>query len=74
MSPVLAAAGVNVEGTRQPQLYAATIITYCLAVLALICRLVSRRLMRSGYGLDDWFAVTALVKDLDPVSYPVEMY
>lgn len=61
-------AGVNVHDSRRPELYAATIVTYCLALLALGARFLSRRLMKSGYGLDDWFALTAMVMSMDIIS------
>lgn len=61
MSAMPTPAGVNLSDSRQPELYAATIITYCLALLALGLRFLSRRLLKSGYGLDDYFAVAAMV-------------
>lgn len=64
MSNVPVVGGVGLSQTRQPELYAATITTYCLALLALGLRFLSRRLLKSGHGLDDWFAVAAMVRCL----------
>lgn len=64
MSNVPVVGGVGLSQTRQPELYAATITTYCLALLALGLRFLSRRLLKSGHGLDDWFAVAAMVRYL----------
>lgn len=49
------------EGTRASQLYAASLATYTLAVIAVSCRFLCRRLLKSGYGFDDWFSIAALV-------------
>lgn len=68
MSAAPVPAAVNLKDTRQPELYAATIAIYCLALLVLGARFLSRRLMKSGYGLDDWFAVTSMVGSLDSSS------
>ena len=52
---------VDVTESLQPQLYASSIVTYCLAVTALGLRFLSRRLSQSRYWLDDWFSMAALV-------------
>ena len=61
MSVTPTTAAVNLSDSRQPELYAATIVTYCLALLALSLRFLSRRLLKSSYGPDDYFAVAAMV-------------
>lgn len=52
----------DIHASRQPQLYAAEISTYALAVLAVGLRLWCRNLLKSGVGLDDWLIVGALVR------------
>lgn len=54
----------DVNETRQPELYAASLATYTLAVIAVNCRFLSRRLLKIRYGLDDWFSLAALVSSL----------
>ena len=61
MATVPVPQNVDLSETRQPQLYASTITTYILALLALGARFLSRRLLKSGYRLDDYFAVAATV-------------
>ncbi|KAI4224930.1 MAG: hypothetical protein L6R36_004289 [Xanthoria steineri] len=51
----------DVNETRQPELYAASLATYTLAVIAVNCRFLSRRLLKIRYGLDDWFSLAALL-------------
>ncbi|KAL8737027.1 MAG: hypothetical protein Q9181_002091 [Wetmoreana brouardii] len=51
--------GVDIHASRQPSLYAASIITWILAVLAVALRFWCRRLTKSGYKLDDWLIVAA---------------
>lgn len=53
--------GVDVQASRQPQLYAASTITFVLAVIAVILRFLSRKLLKTNYWLDDWLSVAALV-------------
>lgn len=52
--------GLNIHASRQSQLYSSTIITYCLAVIAVALRFWSRRLTRTRYFIDDWCVVVAL--------------
>lgn len=61
MSTVPVPTSQGIEGTRQPQLYAASLATYALAVIAVNCRFLSRRLLKSGYRFDDWFSIAAMV-------------
>ena len=49
------------QGTTAPQLYAASLAPYTLAVIAVGCRFLCRRLLKSGYGFDDWFSIAAPV-------------
>ena len=51
----------DIHESRQPQLYASGIITYTLAVLAVGLRLWCRKLLKSGFRLDDWLIVAAVV-------------
>ncbi|KAL8726561.1 MAG: hypothetical protein Q9181_005998 [Wetmoreana brouardii] len=51
--------GLDIHATRQPSLYAASIITWILAVLAVALRFWCRRLTKSGYKLDDWLIFAA---------------
>ena len=68
MATVPVPQNVDLSETRQPQLYASTITTYILALLALGARFLSRRLLKSGYRLDDYFAVAATVISSDKIS------
>lgn len=54
-------AGLDVQESRQPELYAASLATYALAVIAVNLRILSRRLLKSHFWLDDFFAIAALV-------------
>ena len=51
--------GLDIYATRQPSIYAATIITCILALVAVGLRIWCRKLTKSGYGLDDWLVVVA---------------
>ena len=54
--------GLDIHATRQPELYAAQLTTYILAVIAVGLRFWARKLLKAGYWLDDWIAVAALVR------------
>ena len=51
--------GLDIHASRQPSLYAAAIITYILAVVAVGLRFWSRKLTQSRYQLDDWLVAAA---------------
>ena len=53
--------GLDIHASRQPSLYAATIITWILAVVAVGLRFWCRKMTKSGYKLDDWLVVVATV-------------
>ena len=53
---------LDIHATRQPELYAAQLATYILAVIAVGLRFWARKLLKAGYWLDDWIAVAALVR------------
>jgi hypothetical protein len=48
--------------SRQADLYAAEIITYAGACVAVALRFYSRRLKAAGYWIDDWLIAAALVR------------
>jgi len=50
------------SGNLQPDLYATIIVTLTLAIATISLRFLSRRLVRATVGLDDWLALTALVR------------
>ena len=60
-APFVVPPGMNIHDNRQAELYSSSITTWVLAVLAVALRLWARRLMKSRYWLDDWFAILALV-------------
>ena len=65
--------GVNIHASKQGQLYAATIVTWSLAAIAVALRFWSRRLVKAGYWLDDWLALLVLVRpDEDPLAQQVQ--
>jgi hypothetical protein len=45
-------AATQLQESRQPDIYAACIITYTLAVVAVALRFASRRMVRAGYWLE----------------------
>ena len=51
--------GLDIYASRQPSVYAATIITCILAIVAVGLRIWCRKLTKSGYALDDWLVVVA---------------
>ncbi|KAF2233444.1 hypothetical protein EV356DRAFT_201211 [Viridothelium virens] len=53
--------GLNIHKSRQPELYAASITTWVLALIAVGLRFWCRRLTKSAYRLDDWLIVAALL-------------
>lgn len=52
---------VDLSETRQPNLYAATIVPGFFALVCVSLRFWSRWINRAGFWLDDWLIVCALV-------------
>ena len=52
----------NIDASNAPQLYAAAITSYILAVAAVALRFWARRLMRTRLWVDDWTIAGALVR------------
>jgi hypothetical protein len=50
--------------TRQPELYAAAIIPYTAAAIALVLRIVARRKTRMPIVWEDYLAIVAFVSTL----------
>ena len=57
--------GVHIHASRQPELYAADITTYVLAVIAIALRFWARKLMKTKLWWDDWIIAGALVRSQD---------
>lgn len=53
--------GLNIHATRQPSIYAASITTEVLALVAVVLRFWCRKITKSAYKLDDWLIVAAAV-------------
>ncbi|KAM0796944.1 hypothetical protein BDR22DRAFT_811162 [Usnea florida] len=51
--------GLDIYASRQPSVYAATIITCILAIVAIGLRIWCRKLTKSGYDWDDWLVIVA---------------
>ena len=58
--------GVDIHASRQPELYAVSLITFVLAVTAVSLRFLARKLLKSGYWLDDWLSIVAAVSWQEP--------
>ena len=52
---------VDIHASRAPQIYAAAITSYFLAVVAVALRFWARRLMKANIWVDDWSIAGALV-------------
>lgn len=60
---------VDLSETRQPNLYAATIVPGFFALVCVTLRFWSRWTNRAGFWLDDWLILCALVShDINPQS------
>ena len=53
----------DVYESRTPAIWAATITTFGLAVIAVALRFWARRLMKASYKLDDWLILADLVRE-----------
>lgn len=51
--------GLDIHASRQPSVYAATIITCSLAIVAVGLRIWCRKLTKAGYDWDDWLVAAA---------------
>jgi hypothetical protein len=54
---------------RQPELYAAALIPYTAAAVALVFRLVARHKTRNLLTWEDYLAIVAFVSGLDSLRY-----
>lgn len=52
---------VDLSETRQPNLYAATIVPGAFAFICVVLRFWSRWINRAGFWLDDWLVLCSLV-------------
>ena len=59
MSVPLPPPGLDIYASRQPSVYAATIITCILAIVAVGLRFWCRKLTKAEYDWDDWLVVVA---------------
>lgn len=55
-------------GSQQPALYAVVAVTLTLAAIAVALRFLARRLNGVSLWLDDWLALSALVRFIYPTS------
>ena len=53
---------INLSATQQPRILGADLFTYCLAVLVVILRFISRKISKAPYWWDDWLMVPAIVR------------
>ena len=60
---------VDSHKSKAPQLYAAAITTYVLAVITVALRFWARRLTKAVIRMDDWTIIVALVCFQDKVQY-----
>jgi hypothetical protein len=54
--------GLDINASQQPHVYAATFITWGLAIFAVALRFAARRMSRTKPWWDDWLMVLALVE------------
>ena len=54
--------GVDLSQNRRPQVYAAEIAVYPLAVVAVVLRFLARRVAKNPLWIDDWFILVAFVR------------
>jgi len=59
---LLAAMTVNLADNYQPLILRTTIAISCLATVAVVLRLISRRIKENNYALDDLLVVMGLVR------------
>ncbi|KAL6721256.1 hypothetical protein ACLMJK_000358 [Lecanora helva] len=52
--------GLDINESRRPECLASSIVTWTLAIVAVALRFWARRLMKTKFWLDDWFAVASL--------------
>ena len=53
--------GIDRSASQQPHVLISGIVLYCLAVIAVILRFISRRLAGAGFWWDDWLILPPLV-------------
>ena len=61
--------GLDIYEDKQANAYAATFITWGLAITAVVLRFTARRLSRVKYWWDDWLMLIALVRRDSFASY-----
>lgn len=54
--------GINLDDDRRASIMVTSIVTWCMAVLVVGLRLVSRRLKNIDLWIDDWLIIAALVR------------
>ena len=54
--------GVDLSQDRRTQVYVAEITVFPVAVIAVILRLVARRVSKTRLWLDDWFILISFVR------------
>lgn len=53
--------GLDIHASRQASIYAASITTEALALVAVVLRFWCRKMTKTAYRLDDWLVVAAAV-------------
>jgi hypothetical protein len=53
--------GIDLSADRRASIVATSVVTWLLAVVVIILRLLSRRMKGVELWLDDWFIIAALV-------------
>lgn len=56
--------GINLDDDKRASIMVTSIVTWCMAVLVVGLRLVSRRLKNIDLWIDDWLIIAALVRTL----------
>lgn len=57
-----APSGINLDDDRRASIMVTSIVTWCMAVLVVGLRIVSRRLKNIDLWIDDWLIIAALVR------------
>ena len=60
--------GLDIYESQQPSIYAATFISWGLAVIAVVLRFTARKISKANFWWDDWLMIVALV------TFPDLMY
>jgi hypothetical protein len=54
--------GINLDDDKRASIMVTSIVTWCMAVLVVGLRIVSRRLKNIDLWIDDWLIIAALVR------------